>query len=134
VASQVPPAPRYDKAAARALGREEVLREIARVNPRVVVALGDVVAATLFDDPEARVRELRGRERSMGGRPCVVSYHPLAARRRPNLYPLVVEDLRRAHDALFAGEPAVERRSRWRLGGRATAGALTARRAGNSRG
>lgn len=92
----------YDKAAARALGRDEVLRELARVQPRVVVALGDVVAATLFDDPDAHVRELRGRVRSIGGRPCVVSYHPLAARRRPNLYPLVVEDLRRAHDALTA--------------------------------
>ncbi len=92
----------YDRAAARALGRDEVMREIARVNPRVVVAMGDVVAASLFDDPGAHVRELRGRERWMGGRPCVVSYHPLAAWRRPNLYPLVVEDLRRARGALAA--------------------------------
>lgn len=90
----------YDKPAARALGRQEVLRELARVSPRVVVGLGDVVAATLLDDPSAHVRELRGRERSLGGRPLVVSYHPLAARRRPNLYPLVVEDLRRAQGAL----------------------------------
>jgi uracil-DNA glycosylase len=102
----------YDKAAVRALGRDEVLRELARVNPRVVVALGDVVAAALFDDPDAHVRELRGRERSIGRWPCVVSYHPLAAWRRPNLYPLVVDDLRRARDALAAGESTVERRSR----------------------
>jgi DNA polymerase len=92
----------YDKPAARALGREEVRREIARLSPRVVVGLGDVVAPTLLDDPSAHVRELRGRAHSIDGRPFVVSYHPLAARRRPNLYPLLVEDLRRARDALGA--------------------------------
>lgn len=93
----------YDKRATCALGREEVLREIARVRPRVIVGLGDVVAATLLDDPSAHVRELRGRQHSLAGRPFVVSYHPLAARRRPNLYPLVVEDLRRARDSLAGG-------------------------------
>ena len=41
----------YDKPAARALGREEVIREIDRVIPRVIVALGDVAAPTLLDDP-----------------------------------------------------------------------------------
>jgi DNA polymerase len=96
----------YDKPAARALGREEVLRELARVRPRVVVGLGDVVAPTLLDDPSAHVRDLRGREHWIEGRPFVVSYHPLAARRRPNLYPLLVEDLRRARDVIDEASPA----------------------------
>lgn len=93
----------YDKPLARALGREEVLRELARLGPRVVVGLGDVVVSTLLEDPEAHVRDLRGREPSLEGLPFITSYHPLAARRRPNLYPILVADLGRARAVLALG-------------------------------
>lgn len=86
----------YDKPRLRALGREEVLREIERVRPRVIVAMGDVATSTLLRDPNVHVRDLRGQPHAFGGRPLVVSYHPLAARRRPNLYPILVEDLKLA--------------------------------------
>lgn len=81
----------------RALGLSEVEREIDQLRPLVVVALGDVVTSVLLDDDEARVRELRGRtDLKWDGLPLIAGYHPLAARRRPNLYPLLVEDLKRA--------------------------------------
>lgn len=86
----------YDKPRLRALGREEVSKEIERVHPRVVIALGEVAVSTLLRDPVAHVRELRGLSLMLDRRPFVVGYHPLAARRRPNLYPLLVEDLQRA--------------------------------------
>jgi DNA polymerase len=96
----------YDKPLARALGRDAVEREIARVRPRVVVGLGDVVVSTLLHDPDAHVRELRGCAREVFGRPFVASYHPLAARRRPNLYPSLVEDLKHARGVLEASRLA----------------------------
>lgn len=96
----------YDKSLARALGREEVEREIARVRPRVVVGLGDVVVSTLLEDPDAHVRELRDRALWVFDRPFVASHHPLAAHRRPNLYPRLFEDLKRARGVLEASRLA----------------------------
>jgi DNA polymerase len=96
----------YDKAFARALGREEVEREIARLRPCVVVGLGDVVVSTLLGDPDAHVRALRGYALRVFGRPFVASYHPLAAYRRPNLYAWLVEDLKHARDVLEASRLA----------------------------
>ncbi len=86
----------YDKEQVRTLGRMLVEREIREIAPRVIVGMGDVVAQTLLRDPDAHVRELRGHTLKFAGRPLVVSYHPLAARRRPNLFPRLVEDLKTA--------------------------------------
>lgn len=99
----------YDKPRVRALGREEVLREIEKVSPRVIVALGDVALSTLLRAPNAHVRDLRGQPRSFEERPFIAGYHPLAARRRPNLYPLLVEDLKRAAAVIRQGEPSEAR-------------------------
>ena len=63
--------------------------------PRVLVLADNVLVHALID-PELDVKGLRGRALKMFDRPAVVTYHPLAARRRPALFPKLVEDLRYA--------------------------------------
>jgi uracil-DNA glycosylase len=46
----------------------------------------------MFDDSEAHVKNLRGSWHAVMGYPAVVSYHPLAVRRRPNLMLQFMED------------------------------------------
>lgn len=79
----------------------EYLREqIERKLPAVLVVLGNVVLRVVSGDAGAEVKNLRGRQLRLLGRPAVTGYHPLAARRRPNLFPLLVEDLSRARELL----------------------------------
>lgn len=86
------PLRQYDKEAVRAFSKPFLLRQIETMRPEYIVCLGDVVVRAMFNDGEARVRNLRGMWHTVEGRPCVVSYHPLAVRRRPNLMRLFMED------------------------------------------
>jgi uracil-DNA glycosylase family 4 len=86
------PLRQYDKEEARIFSKPFLIRQIETVRPRVLVCLGDVVTRTMFDDEEASVKNLRGFWRNVLGYPCMVSYHPLAVRRRPNLMRLFLED------------------------------------------
>jgi uracil-DNA glycosylase family 4 len=85
----------YDHAAAWAASLPVLRRQIAGLSPRVLLCMGDTVAKALWG-PDASVRALRGRLLAWEGWPSVVTYHPLAARRRPQLLPLLVADLREA--------------------------------------
>lgn len=86
------PTRKYDKPAARLACRPFLEGQIANMAPSILVGLGDVVVQTLIS-PEASVRELRGRPLQLAGYPAIVSYHPLAARRRPNLLSYLASDL-----------------------------------------
>jgi DNA polymerase len=86
------PIRKYDKEAARNACLSYLEHQIAALSPRILVCLGDVVAKTLVG-PESSVKQLRSRVNSLAGIPAVFSYHPLAARRRPNLLPYLVSDL-----------------------------------------
>lgn len=79
------PLRKYDKEEVRAFSKPFLIRQIKMMQPKFIVCLGDVVAQTLFDDKDAHVKNLRGLWHDVLGYPCVVSYHPLAIRRRPNL-------------------------------------------------
>ena len=46
----------------------------------------------MFDDNEANVKNLRGSWHDLMSYPTIVSYHPLAVRRRPNLMRYFMED------------------------------------------
>lgn len=46
----------------------------------------------LFKDSEAHVKNLRGSWHTVMGCPAIVSYHPLAVRRRPNLMNHFMQD------------------------------------------
>jgi uracil-DNA glycosylase family 4 len=86
------PLRRYNKEEARAFSKPFLIRQIDKMQPKLIVCLGDVVTRTMFDDEDACVKTLRGSWREVLGYPCMVSYHPLAVRRRPNLMPMFIED------------------------------------------
>ena len=60
--------------------------------PKVILCLGNVALQTLFDDDSAEVKKFRGQWHLWNGLPLAVSYHPLAIRRRPNLFPYAILD------------------------------------------
>lgn len=86
------PLRRYDKERARAFSKPFLIKQIETIQPEFIICLGDVVVQTMFDDKEAHVKNLRGRWHTMMGYPTLVSYHPLAVRRRPNLMSRFMED------------------------------------------
>lgn len=83
---------RYNKEEVRAFSKPFLIRQIEKMRPKFIVCLGDVVTQAMFNDKEACVKNLRGSWHSVLGYTCMVSYHPLAVRRRPNLMPLFMED------------------------------------------
>ena len=82
----------YDRQAVRSAYLPLLRAQIARNDPRVLVLMGDAVVGAVLGE-EARVKDLRGRVLQAWDRTAVVTYHPLAARRRPALLPLLCEDL-----------------------------------------
>lgn len=69
--------------------------QIIKGGYRLLIFLGNTVVKALLDE-KADVKQLRGHNQQWLERPVSISYHPLAARRRPNLFPLLIEDLRLA--------------------------------------
>lgn len=55
--------------------------------------MGNVVVHALIG-PREEVKTLRGKAMCIDGRPSAVTYHPLAARHRPQLYPRLAADFR----------------------------------------
>lgn len=86
------PMRRYNKEEARDFSKAFLIRQIEKMRPRFIVCLGDVVTQTMFNDKAACVKNLRGAWHEILGYPCMVSYHPLAVRRRPNLMSMFMED------------------------------------------
>ncbi len=86
------PLRRYDKKRARSFSKPFLIEQIKAKQPKFIVCLGDVVVQSVFGDSKAHVRNLRGTWHTIMGFPTVVSYHPLAIRRRPNLMGPFMED------------------------------------------
>lgn len=84
----------YDKPRTRAICIKHLERQLRVMKPQLVFCLGNVAVQSFLGDPEADVKSLRGQWLSARGLPSAVSYHPLAVRRRPNLYPLFLDDWR----------------------------------------
>jgi uracil-DNA glycosylase family 4 len=82
----------YNKEAVRAFSLPFLIRQIKRIQPRFIVCLGDVVVQTMLGDPDAHVKDVRGMWHVVLSCPCMISYHPLAVRRRPNLMPKFMAD------------------------------------------
>lgn len=79
-----------------------LLRNQSQKNaPRGLVCMGNTVVRA-FIHPETDVKALLGRVIEEGGAPAIVTYHPLAARRRPHLFPLLIEDLELARTRLLS--------------------------------
>lgn len=84
---------KYDKERARQFSLPYLIQQIKTIQPKLIVCLGDTVAQTMFGDSEAHVKDLRGLWHIIMGYPTLVSYHPLAVRRRPNLMNHFIQDL-----------------------------------------
>ena len=76
-----------------------LLRQLALVDPAVVIAFGAFAARTLLDSREALGR-LRQHTHLYEGRPLVVTYHPAALLRNPGWIRPTWEDLQRVRSIL----------------------------------
>ena len=76
-------------------------RQIAAIQPRVIVTLGRFSMARYF--PNARISDIHGQARMVNGRMVVAMYHPAAALHQPSL--------RREIEADFARLPELIQRT-----------------------
>ena len=74
-------------------------RQIALVQPRVIVALGRVAAQTLLGT-DSPIGQMRGRWYRIQGVPAMVTYHPAALLRNQALKRPTWEDMQRVRDRL----------------------------------
>lgn len=79
------PLKKYNKEKARSFSKPFLIKQIDNIQPKFVFCLGDTVVQSIFEDCNAHVKDLRGSWHYILGYPIIVSYHPLAVRRRPNL-------------------------------------------------
>lgn len=86
------PLRKYDKERARQFSMPYLIQQIKTIQPKLIVCLGDTVTQAMFGDSEAHVKDLRGSWHTIMGYPTIVSYHPLAVRRRPNLINHFIQD------------------------------------------
>ncbi|HUY79497.1 MAG TPA: uracil-DNA glycosylase [Ktedonobacterales bacterium] len=75
-------------------------RQIAAVNPKVIVTLGSPALARFL--PQARITQTHGQAKLVNGRILVAMYNPAAALHREELLTTVKDDFRRALPAALA--------------------------------
>ncbi|GAB4214767.1 MAG: uracil-DNA glycosylase [Roseiflexaceae bacterium] len=91
--------PEPDEIAACAMYLE---RQIAAINPRVIVTLGRFSMARWF--PGERISRIHGQPKRAGGRLIVPMLHPAAALHQPQNRPLIEADFRRLPEFLAQAE------------------------------
>ena len=102
----------YDKEQTRAIClRRHLLAQIEEKRPLRILCLGNAAVQAFFARDDADVKQMRQQWHAPRGIPTAVSYHPLAVRRRPNLWPNFLEDWR----FLAASYIALQRRINERL-------------------
>ncbi|PLT35424.1 uracil-DNA glycosylase [Bacillus sp. V5-8f] len=84
----------YDKEKARNTCMMHLSKQLSDKKPQMILCLGNVAVQSFFRDKEAEVKKLRGTWHDISGFSTAVAYHPLAIRRRPNLWSLFLEDWR----------------------------------------
>ncbi|NLJ81392.1 MAG: uracil-DNA glycosylase [Firmicutes bacterium] len=94
------PLRKYDKEKARSFAKSYLFQQVEQHKPRLVFCLGNVVVRTYFEDAQAEVKHLRGRVNILRGFATIVSYHPLAVRRYPNLHPYFLRDWKLAQSLI----------------------------------
>ena len=98
-----PPKNRNPEPAETAQCAPYLARQIALVQPRILLALGRFAAQALLNSDEP-VGKLRGRVHRVGGVPLVVTYHPAYLLRSPADKARAWEDLCLAADVVTQGE------------------------------
>ena len=94
-----PPGNRDPKPEESAACRGYLDRQIALIQPEVIVALGRIAAQSLLESEEPLGR-LRGSEHRYQGVPLVVTYHPAYLLRKPGDKARAWQDLQRARSCL----------------------------------
>jgi len=81
------PIRKYDKTVAREACSGFLIEQIKQKKPQIIVLHGLIVAETVLAQSEAKMSDLRGHwHQVFQGIPAIVTYHPLAVHRHPNLY------------------------------------------------
>lgn len=86
------PVRRYNKDIARNICLSHLLYQLETYNFKVAFCLGDTAVKAFFENSETSVKLIRGKLHIIRGLKTLVSYHPLAVRRRPNLYNNFIKD------------------------------------------
>ncbi|HHS97334.1 MAG TPA: uracil-DNA glycosylase [Chloroflexi bacterium] len=73
-------------------------RQLEVIQPKLVVTLGRFSMARFF--PKARISQIHGQAKRVGGVVCLPMYHPAAALHQPSLRRVVEEDFRRIPEVL----------------------------------
>ncbi|MGY0694096.1 uracil-DNA glycosylase [Virgibacillus sp. FSP13] len=82
----------YDKEMTRETCMMHLNQQLQNKKPTFILCLGIVSVQSFFQDEEMDVKSLRGKMYDVRGIKTTVAYHPLAVRRRPNLWSLFIED------------------------------------------
>jgi uracil-DNA glycosylase len=82
----------YDKEQVREICMTHLMQQLEDKNPSLILCLGNVAVQSFFRDAGAEVKMMRGSWHDVEGYQTAVAYHPLAVRRRPNLWPTFIED------------------------------------------
>ena len=82
----------YEKEKTREICMNHFKKQLETRQPQLVVCLGNIAVQSFFEEPAKDVKTLRGDIHHVRGFQVAVAYHPLAVRRRPNLWPLFLED------------------------------------------
>ncbi|WP_090744232.1 uracil-DNA glycosylase [Mesobacillus persicus] len=84
----------YDKEQTRKICMNHLKQQLQSKQPKFIVCLGNIAVQSFFQDSDVDVKSLRGKIHTVHGYKTTVAYHPLAVRRRPNLWPYFLEDLK----------------------------------------
>ncbi|MFJ8237635.1 uracil-DNA glycosylase family protein [Ureibacillus sp. NPDC094379] len=82
----------YDKEKTRNICMKHLVSQLKTKRPQIIVCLGNVAVQSFFQNQELDVKSLRGQFHQVYGFETAVAYHPLAVRRRPNLWSAFLED------------------------------------------
>lgn len=86
------PVRKYDKEKTKEICMKHLLAQLQTKQPQFIICLGNIAVQSFFQDEETNVKSLRGKMHKVRGFNTAVAYHPLAVRRRPNLWPYFLED------------------------------------------
>jgi len=91
----------YDKEQTREICMNHFRQQLQLYKPKYIFCLGNVAVQTFFQNQEIDVKSLRGQWHDIKGIQTTVAYHPLAVRRRPNLWRLFLEDWKFVAESYF---------------------------------
>lgn len=82
----------YEKDETRSICMQHLDRQLQQKQPEMIICLGNVAVQSFFQDKNMDVKSSRGKVFDVHGYKTQTAYHPLAVRRRPNLWRLFLED------------------------------------------